>query len=104
MVMKKLDWEEKFPNVSFTDKVAIHFEDGSVLEVKHLYHDKSALTEKAHENSKLNLKLKALNASCIAPLGTAVRRNRCGRYHSSVDPRMCVSTHSLCCDRTAITN
>jgi len=48
--MKKLDWEEKFPNVSFTDKVAIHFEDGSVLEVKHLYHDKSALNTVFWEN------------------------------------------------------
>ena len=35
--------EELFPNVSFNDKVAIHFKDGSVVELKHLYFDDSAL-------------------------------------------------------------
>ena len=53
--------EELFPNVSFTDdvtihfedgsvveftdKVAIHFKDGSIVELKHLYHDDSALRD-----------------------------------------------------------
>jgi hypothetical protein len=42
--------EELFPNVSFTDKVAIHFEDGSILELKHLYHDDSGLNTVFWEN------------------------------------------------------
>ena len=37
--------KELFPNVSFTDKVAIHFKDGSTVELKHLYHDDSALND-----------------------------------------------------------
>lgn len=48
--MKNHDWEEKFPNVSFTDKVAIHFEDGSVLELKHLYNNYAALNTVFWEN------------------------------------------------------
>lgn len=39
------DWEEKFPNVRFTDKVMIHFEDGSDEVVKWLYNDTSRLEE-----------------------------------------------------------
>jgi hypothetical protein len=35
--------EELFPNVSFNDKVAIHFKDGSVVLLKHLYCNDSAL-------------------------------------------------------------
>lgn len=35
--------EELSPNVSFTDDVTIHFEDGSVVELKDLYHDKVAI-------------------------------------------------------------
>ena len=38
-------YEELFPNVSFTDKVAIHFKDGSIVELKHLYHDDSELNK-----------------------------------------------------------
>jgi major membrane immunogen (membrane-anchored lipoprotein) len=37
--------EELFPHVSFNDKVAIHFKDGSIVELKHLYHDDSELNE-----------------------------------------------------------
>ena len=48
--MKNNDWKEMFPDVSFTDKVAIRFEDGSVLELKHLYHDDSALNTVFWEN------------------------------------------------------
>ena len=39
------DWEEKFPDVRFTDKVMIHFEDGSEEFVKWLYNDTSRLHE-----------------------------------------------------------
>ena len=39
------DWEEKFPDVRFTDKVVIHFEDGSEEFVKWLYNDTSRLHE-----------------------------------------------------------
>jgi len=37
------DYRELFPNVSFNDKVAIHFQDGSTIYLKHLYHDSSEL-------------------------------------------------------------
>lgn len=30
-------WEEKFPDVSFTDKICIVFEDGTEQIEKHLY-------------------------------------------------------------------
>ena len=36
---------ELFPWVSFNDKVAIHFKDGSEIILKHLYHDDSALDD-----------------------------------------------------------
>ncbi|MAO23298.1 MAG: hypothetical protein CMJ25_21300 [Phycisphaerae bacterium] len=39
------DWEEKFPDVSFTDKIAVHFENGSVESIKWLYNDTSRLEE-----------------------------------------------------------
>ena len=39
------DWEEKFPDVRFTDKVVIFFEDGSDVVVKWLYNDTSRLYE-----------------------------------------------------------
>ena len=39
------DWEEKFPDVRFTDKIAVHFEDGSVVDIKWLYNDTSRLRE-----------------------------------------------------------
>lgn len=35
--------KELFPNVSFNDKVAIYFKDGSEIILKHLYFDNSAL-------------------------------------------------------------
>ena len=38
------DWEEKFPHVRFTDKVAIYF-DGSDICVKWLYNDTSRLED-----------------------------------------------------------
>ena len=37
--------EELFPNVSFNDKIAIHFKNGLVVVLKHLYNDDSALNE-----------------------------------------------------------
>jgi len=39
------DWEEKFPDVRFTDKIAVHFEDGSSETIKWLYNDTSRLYE-----------------------------------------------------------
>lgn len=38
-------WKQKFPDVSFTDKICVVFEDGSAMVVKHLYHDDSLLYE-----------------------------------------------------------
>ena len=37
--------EELFPDVSFKDKVAIYFKNGSVVELKHLYFNDSELNE-----------------------------------------------------------
>jgi hypothetical protein len=42
--------EALFPNVSFDDKVAIHFKDGSIVELKHLHHDDSRLHTVRWEN------------------------------------------------------
>jgi len=39
------DWEEKFPDVPFTDKIAVHFEDGTEECIKWLYNDTSRLHE-----------------------------------------------------------
>ena len=39
------DWEEKFPNVRFTDKVCVYFEDGTDESIKWLYNDTSRLHE-----------------------------------------------------------
>tara|TARA_B100000424_G_scaffold94480_1_gene71148 strand:+ start:2108 stop:2482 length:375 start_codon:yes stop_codon:yes gene_type:complete len=36
-------YKKLFPNVSFNDKVLIHFNDGSKVFLKHLYSDDSAL-------------------------------------------------------------
>lgn len=36
-------WEQKFPNVSFTDKVCVEFLDGTAMVCKHLYHDDAVL-------------------------------------------------------------
>jgi hypothetical protein len=38
-----INLEELYPNVSFHDKDAIHFKDGSIVEIKHLYHDEISL-------------------------------------------------------------
>ena len=35
--------EEMFPDVSFQDKVAVYFKDGSMCVFKHLYYDSSEL-------------------------------------------------------------
>lgn len=39
------DWEEKFPDVRFTDKISVDFEDGSSETIKWLYNDTSRLHE-----------------------------------------------------------
>ena len=38
-------WELKFPYVSFTDKVAVYYADGTTEYIKHLYNDTSRLHE-----------------------------------------------------------
>lgn len=38
-------WTRKFPDVSFNDKVVVVFSDGSLKNLKHLYHDNSELHE-----------------------------------------------------------
>ena len=43
-------YQSLFPSVSFTDKVAVYFKDGSVIELKHLYYDSSALDQICWEN------------------------------------------------------
>ena len=39
VVLKMEVWQEKFPEVSFTDKVIVIFEDGTEQTEKHLYLD-----------------------------------------------------------------
>lgn len=36
-------WEEKFPEVSFTDKVVVLYNDGSLEKIKHLYLDENQI-------------------------------------------------------------
>jgi len=36
-------WKYKFPDVSFTDKVIVVFEDDSAMVFRHLYHDDAVL-------------------------------------------------------------
>ena len=43
-------YQSLFPSVSFSDKVAVYFKDGSVIELKHLYYDSSALDQICWEN------------------------------------------------------
>lgn len=38
-------YREQFPDVKFSDKIAVYFADGSIQTFKHLYFDNTALDE-----------------------------------------------------------